>query len=280
MIEKFEKNNKIFDFKINIFSWYKLDEMKPTIKPIRISKDQSKIIVNLLLLNNHYYYIKNFNRLICSYDSYNHYYCVNCLSGFKTKLYLDKHQFRCLTYKPCTTILPDKDYNILYFREFEQTMQIPYVMYADFEAILEKTNSEINTKTRIIQNHLPCGFSLLVIKGNKKIVHHSFYRGIDCIEIFLQTLRKISEQIYNKLTFKKPMIPLNDEEIIKNKSANICHIYKDDFTISHNIDGFMDFKCKDHCHLTGKYRGAAHQSCNLRFQVPEFIPLFFHNLKG
>ena len=34
----------------------------------------------------------------------------------------------------------------------------------------------------------------------------------------------------------------------------------------------------DHCHYTGKYRGAAHSHCNLEFQTPKFIPVFFHNL--
>ncbi|VVC41594.1 Ribonuclease H-like domain [Cinara cedri] len=37
-------------------------------------------------------------------------------------------------------------------------------------------------------------------------------------------------------------------------------------------------KVRDHNHLTGKYRGAAHSICNLNYKVPRFIPLFFHNL--
>ena len=34
----------------------------------------------------------------------------------------------------------------------------------------------------------------------------------------------------------------------------------------------------DHCHFTGKYRGAAHNKCNLDFKIPKFIPVIFHNL--
>ena len=37
---------------------------------------------------------------------------------------------------------------------------------------------------------------------------------------------------------------------------------------------------RDHCHLTGKYRGAAHKSCNLKYKVPNFIPIVFHNFSG
>ena len=39
-------------------------------------------------------------------------------------------------------------------------------------------------------------------------------------------------------------------------------------------------KVLDHCHLTGRYRGAAHESCNLEYPVPKFFHVFFHNLSG
>ncbi len=43
---------------------------------------------------------------------------------------------------------------------------------------------------------------------------------------------------------------------------------------------FEDNKVRDHCHLTGRYRGAAHMTCNLRAKVPRFIPVLFHNLQN
>ena len=36
-------------------------------------------------------------------------------------------------------------------------------------------------------------------------------------------------------------------------------------------------KVKDHCHYTGKYRGAAHSVCNLKYSVPKNIHIIFHN---
>ena len=39
-------------------------------------------------------------------------------------------------------------------------------------------------------------------------------------------------------------------------------------------------KVKDHCHYTGKYRGAAHRNCNLQYKIPSYIPVVFHNLAG
>ena len=41
-----------------------------------------------------------------------------------------------------------------------------------------------------------------------------------------------------------------------------------------------DVKVRDHCHFTGRYRGAAHNSCNLRYRKPKFTPMVFHNLSG
>ena len=39
-------------------------------------------------------------------------------------------------------------------------------------------------------------------------------------------------------------------------------------------------KVRDHCHITGKYRGAAHSQCNLKPKIPKKIPIIFHNLEG
>jgi len=36
----------------------------------------------------------------------------------------------------------------------------------------------------------------------------------------------------------------------------------------------------DHCHLTGKYRGVAHNNCNLNYKLAKFFPIFFHNLSA
>ena len=67
---------------------------------------------------------------------------------------------------------------------------------------------------------------------------------------------------------KKTMIPLTKEEEDNYNKENTCYIYKDDF----NND-----KVKDHCHFTGKYRRAAHNTCNLRYKVPKNILVIFDN---
>ena len=41
-----------------------------------------------------------------------------------------------------------------------------------------------------------------------------------------------------------------------------------------------DIRVRDHCHITGKYRGSAHQDCNINFRLTAKIPIIFHNLRG
>ena len=44
-----------------------------------------------------------------------------------------------------------------------------------------------------------------------------------------------------------------------------------------NKNYFKNKKVRDHCYYTGKFRGAAHSICNLRYKVPKKIPVIFHN---
>ena len=70
---------------------------------------------------------------------------------------------------------------------------------------------------------------------------------------------------------KKPMDKLTKEQTVEFVTAKECHICLKKFSPK-------DKKVRDHCHYTGKYRGAAHSSCNLRYRIPDYIPVVFHNL--
>ena len=46
------------------------------------------------------------------------------------------------------------------------------------------------------------------------------------------------------------------------------------------FDDDKNYKVRDHCHFTGRYRGAADNKCNLNYRKPKFTPVVFHNLSG
>ena len=69
------------------------------------------------------------------------------------------------------------------------------------------------------------------------------------------------------------MDPLTEQEVIDFNNAKECFICNKEFTDTDN-------KCRDHDHYTGKYRGPAHNSCNLMYKVPKCIPIVFHNFSN
>ena len=71
------------------------------------------------------------------------------------------------------------------------------------------------------------------------------------------------------------MIPLTKEEEDNYNKENICYICKKEF--NNNDTSSSECKVRDHCHFKGKYRGAAHNTCNLRYKIPKNIPVIFHN---
>ena len=42
----------------------------------------------------------------------------------------------------------------------------------------------------------------------------------------------------------------------------------------------VDEKVRDHCHISGEYRGAAHLNCNTNLKISKKVPVIFHNLRG
>ena len=75
--------------------------------------------------------------------------------------------------------------------------------------------------------------------------------------------------------FNKPLKTTNDDKLLF-KRMNECHICGKKY-----ID--KDVRVRDHCHITGKFRGSAHQECNLKLRIKSEdikIPVVFPNLRG
>ena len=123
-----------------------------------------------------------------------------------------------------------------------------------------------------MNKHTPSGYSLFTHcsfdKSKNKLDH---YRGKDCMKKFWKDLREHATKILNCENTK--ITALTTKEKIYLNEQEICYICKKELDKNNK----KYYKVRDHCHYTGKYRGAAHDICNLRYKIPKEIPVVFHN---
>ena len=279
---KIEKQNEI---NINVFGY---ENKQPY--PIYISKEKYEKHMELLLItedeNKHYVLIKDFNRFMYNQTKHEHkkHFCMHCLQCFSSEEVLNNHKNNCIQVNGEQAIkMPDKNNNTLKFNNFHKQQPVPFVIYADFEAITEKISGcqPNNNKsfTDAYQKHTDCGFGYKVVccYDDKYSQPLKIYRGEKAVYTFLEYMldevkycKKIVKQQFNK------PLKMTKEDEDKFKIADECHICNNKYTDE-------DIRVRDHCHITGKYRGSAHQECNLKLRVnPEEvkIPVIFHNLRG
>lgn len=279
---KIEKQNEI---NINVFGY---ENKQPY--PIYVSKEKYKNHMELLLItekeNKHYVLIKDFNRFMYNKTKHEHrkHFCMHCLQCFSSESVFNNHKDNCIQVNGTQAVkMLDKDKNILKFNNFHKQQPVPFVIYADFEAITEKISgcrpNDDKSYTNAYQKHTDCGFGYKVVccYDDKYSQPLKIYRGEKAVYTFMEYLLdevKYCKKVMKK-EFNKPLIMTKEDEE-KFLKANECYICNKKYTDK-------DIIVRDHCHITGKYRGSAHQECNLQLRLnPEEvkIPVIFHNLRG
>ena len=127
-------------------------------------------------------------------------------------------------------------------------------------------NNPENSYTERKPKHKPSGYSWsLICQFDERKMIHNFYRGKYCIERFCKNVKKLAIEISNYR--EQEMISLTDKEIKLYKRRKVCQICKKQFCYDENKGREFELfkKVRDHCHFTGKLRGAAHNICNLRY---------------
>lgn len=259
-IPLFEKLNgitvNIYSFDNDVYTLYR-------------SKYQSKKIIDLFLYSNHYFLIIDFNKLL-GYK-YNRFFCRNCFQGYSRKSSLIKHSELCNTYACQKLTLPQ---NLeLKFTSYEKMCKMPFVVYADFECYTTKLQyalpNGINSFTTDIEIHTPACFAFVVTNIHDEIVHSFYYSGDNVVNIFLSEIKKVVRAITKKLKINLPMTNISDGPY------NIfdCFVCKKEFKNT-------DIICRDHCHVSSRFRGYSHSACNLAFKPNFYIPIVIHNLRG
>ena len=284
---KIEKKNGI---RVNVFGY---ENKQPF--PIHISKEDFKMELNLLLLDSdgkkHYVLIKDFNSFMFKQTEHKSKknFSMNCLQCFSSKEVLDAHRKDCIVINGKQAIkMPNEDENGVEFINHRKQIPVPFVIYAEFEAITKKNKKSVVDEskdkgnvscTKAYQTHVDCGY------GYKVVCHYDWklskrskiYRGKGAVYKFMENMLEEVEYCKKmvKRHFNKNLKSTNDDLRNFNESSE-CYICKVKY-----VKG--EKPIMDHCRITGKYMGSAHDACcsKLRMNPDKIrVPVIFHNLRG
>ena len=177
-----------------------------------------------------------------------------CLQNFTTKEILNSRREKCLLINDTQAVKYET--GTIKLKNFDKQIIITIKIYADSECLLKRINIYKGGYTKLYQKHIPNSVDAkLVCINNNFTLPTKIFIASNSIKEFIESIfeqQKYCNKIINK-HFNKKLKMTEDED--KNK-------------------------VRDHCHITGKYRGAAHSQCNLKLKIPSKIPIIFHNLEG
>ena len=296
-ISRIEKQNKV-----NIFV-YGFDTAPYPIYPSIYPKKPYRDTLRVLYIEGkddfgkdttHYVLIKDFSKFMSHFTKHNgmKYFCDACLHCCYSSNSLAAHMKDCIEINGMqATRFPEMYVDgdgverppCENFRNYERGLQAPFYAPSDSEALLVPVSScrpdDEKSYTLQYQNHTPCsiGYKLVSTYDDKYSKPVQIFRGEDCISKYLDSLYEQVDECKSIIReqYNKPLIMTHKDDM-DFKNSKRCHIcrkrYRDD-----------DDPVRDHCHVTGKYRGSAHSACNLKWQISAdkfklIVP--FHNLKG
>ena len=273
-IKIFETNNP--SISINVFGF------EDEVYPLKISKEKRINNIDLLWISDekkqHYCVIKDLSKFLRSSLTKHHEtveICRSCLNHFP-KGKLKNHEEYCFQNETIKIEMP-KEGSSISFKHHNRSIKVPFVVYADFEAFTKEIKTIPQNDrvafTQKYQHHQPSGFCYKIVGQNiKRCVLFRAAKNEDVSRKFVEMLEEDIKKIFQQFNFSKKMVIFSQEQ--KDfLNAEFCWICQKKFKKDEK-------KVRDHDHFTGKFRGAAHNKCNLQFKKPQFTPVIFHNLSG
>ena len=263
---RFEKLNNL---SINIYE-LNFDQNKHKLIPIEISKNLSDNVIDLLIYKNHYLLIKKLNVFKGKHDC--KYVCRKCLNSYTTHNMLIKHRNLCGQ----NQILKTSSNSHIYWKKYFQKNKLYFRIYADFEADNKKENTNIGDKTTNIYKQEPVCNGYQIVSDLEDVLESGYYKsplGYENVNWFVDEIIKLENKMNFCFKNTKKDIIMAEEDKQDFENDNICR-YCDKY--------FESDKVRDHCHLTGEYRGPAHNECNLQVKQKDsnFITIGLHNFSN
>jgi hypothetical protein len=286
-IAKFERQNPTLS--IWVFGWnngpYPIYEAR--------NKAERNREVDLLLLTDpqnpektHYVWLKHLGKLLFKNSAHNSrvYPCRRCLHVHSREDLLESHirDYMGIGKKAQRILMPEKGKDdILKFTSYHKQMRVPYVIYADFESlnipVKGCANNPRKSSTRQTAKQTPCSYYYIIVRCDGHVKHGQLYRGENAVRHFLESLKKELYHI-NAVFQDSVKIEMTQADWEAHNTARECHICGEALQRRKGMD-----KVRDHCHMTGRYREAAHSECNLKLRIsPHYtkVPVVIHNLRG
>ena len=289
-IPKFEKQNE--EFSVNV---YALDETKEksrenqvNLYPVYTSPHRKrKHHANLLLIRSgdksHYVEIKSLSRLLKGRVAGHSqsFVCRYCLYSFEKEHSLIAHEDMCSQHPAQKVVYPTLGENILKFKNFGNTLEVPFTIFADFESILLPTSDP-----KKYNKHQPSAVSCLTVSAFPEYNNQEMfvYTGEDAVQQFFAHLDREKSRIDEILNRDEPMKPLTPEELKEHNSAKTrknCGVKFDEgvfkrvFHHEHTFGRYL-FACCSRCNLLLKYKQTVRKTKNKEASFE--VPVFFHNL--
>ena len=256
--------------------------------PLRISNHNYKRerTVNLLLISDdtkqHYCWITDISKLLSLQTSKHgnvRHVCFRCLHTFNSEKSSASHHDHCKSYEYIKFELSEEG-SKLSFLNNNRSMRVPFIVDADFEFFTPQLSTcqpnPGKNYTNQYQKHIDSGFCYHIkcfddkFYSQQPVTFVKEFNDDDIAQMFIDIFDKNIKDIYKEFKFPKDMIITMHDKLVYDKST-LCHIS--------NKELGEDKVC-DHCHLSGKFRGAAHDVCKLKYKVPKFFPVVFHSLSG
>ena len=230
-IDKLEKQNP--NLAINVFGWE-----KDTVIVHRISTKEPNVPrINLMLIESgviqHYCWVKRESALLFDKAINNKtFYCMMCLTRFTRAHLLEDHKKYCngVNDRPTKIDMPEEGENILAFQNYHKQMKAPYVIYADFEALVKKMpgcgrdpDKKYKSYTEKTERHEACGYSYIVVRSDGEVTGLKVYRGEEAVKSFLENVMQEEEKIRERLAKPKP-VTMTQENWEAFKHAENCYI--------------------------------------------------------
>ena len=267
--------NELNNSSVNIYElnfYQDGDKWKHKLIPIEISKKESDKVIDLLIYKNRYALIKKLHVFLGDHNK--NFVCRCCLISYTCENALINHKEKCGDDNICTIRTSNESH--LYWKKHFHKKPLYFRIYADFEADKEKDDSKIGNKTTNIYKQKPVLNGYYIISELNDVLKSGYYEsplGYDNVDWFVKEVIKLENKMafYFKNTKKDIIMTQEDEEDYKNN--NICRFCEK------NIESD---KIRDHCHLSGEYRGSSHNVCNINVKQKDsnFIPFVFHNFSN